>query len=427
MNGKSKTLGNEVDPGMATRTLKSVKTRSGILLHPQDFVYVQMEGAKRPEMAHVLQIYSSKKQRSGKGTSDTVKVHWLYRPLQDVHDEDLDCAPFPATHVAELFYSFHEDILSLDAVLQTIVVYCIPRHQEFEKEGMRRVPGFFCKRVYSKEQGRHALHWLTDKDYNSKSQRVVNGLLEKTRQLQNEGRLHTLSGGKHPKGEGAHSVQDLSDKGDGGENVGGAGAQPTAIDDTQTCKGDPMQPSLPNKTEAEEPYSDGRDRTSSAPSTSAMEVKRLQRKVASWLEKIAKEPTRENLDEAMIALPRWASKLHDRLQDDDAPFFLSSVWKIAGMVREIEEREVKLIVASSMIPTILGEWAFALVDAMDQPNGYKAFVLCCEAVLRLPVKLLPNENAKISQLQKRLEEWVRGGKDSVVVELATKLLQKSFR
>lgn len=411
---------------MSTKTGRAVKTPHGILLHPQDFVYVQMEGAKRPEMAHVVQIMSTNGEGRGKRKSNAVKVHWLYRPLQEVPDEDLDCAPFPGTHVAELFYSFHEDILPLDAVLQTILVYCIPKDQEFEKEGMRRVPGFFCKRVYSKENGRHALHWLTDKDYNSKSQRVVNALLERTRQLQKEGRIHTLKGGKIGKANTPPLVIDLSEV-DEDREVLDKIPKLAPLERAQPQEESTIRRAVATKDPEESPRLGDGGRGNENATTSGTEVKKLQKKVASWLERIVNEPTAEVLEEASVALPRWASKLHNRLQDEHAPFFLSSVWKIASAVREIQERKVKMIVASSMIPTILGEWAFALVDGMDQPNGYKAFVLCCEAILRLPVQLLPQENMKIEQLQKCLRRLVQEAKDDTVIELSTQLLKKSFR
>lgn len=427
LDATSATLGAGVDPTMSTKTGKAVKTPHGILLHPQDFVYVQMEGAKRPEMAHVVQIMSTDGGGRGKRKSNAVKVHWLYRPLQEVPDEELDCAPFPGTHAAELFYSFHEDILPLDAVLQTIIVYCIPRDQEFEKEGMRRVPGFFCKRVYSKENGRHALHWLTDKDYNSKSQRVVNALLERTRRLQMEGRLHTLRGGKTGKANTTPLVIDLSEGGDKDREVVDKIPKLAPSKSALPQEESTIRRASATKDAEESPRLGGGGKGNDNPTTSATEVKKLQKKVAFWLEKVVNEPNEEVLEEASVALPRWASKLHDRLQDEHAPFFLSSVWKIASAVREIKERKVKLIVANSMIPTILGEWAFALVDGMDQPNGYKAFVLCCEAVLRLPVQLLPEENKKIEELQKCLRRLVREANDDMVIELSTQLLKKSFR
>mmetsp|Transcript_10795 Transcript_10795/g.66666 ORF Transcript_10795/g.66666 Transcript_10795/m.66666 type:complete len:412 (+) Transcript_10795:2500-3735(+) len=411
---------------MSRKTGRAVKTPHGILLHPQDFVYVQMEGAKRPEMAHVMQIMSTNGEGRGKRKSNAVKVHWLYRPLQEVPDEDLDCAPFPGTHVAELFYSFHEDILPLDAVLQTIVVYCIPKDQEFEKEGMRRVPGYFCKRVYSKESGRHALHWLTDKDYNSKSQRVVNALLERTRQLQKEGRLHTLKRGKIAEANTPPLVIDLLE-GDEDREVLDKIPKLARSERAQPQEESKIRRATEKKDPEESPRLGDGGRSNDNATTSATEVKKLQKKVASWLEKIVNEPNEEVLEEASVALPRWASKLHDCLQDEHAPFYLSSVWKIASAVREIKERKVKMIVASSMIPTILGEWAFALVDGMDQPNGYKAFVLCCEAVLRLPVQLLPQQNMKIAQLQKCLRRLVQEANDDTVIELSTQLLKKSFR
>ncbi|XP_020275153.1 uncharacterized protein LOC109849685 isoform X2 [Asparagus officinalis] len=98
-------------------------------------------------------------------------VNWLYRPadIKLVKGILLEAAP------NEVFYSFHQDVISAASLLH-------PCKVAFLRRGVELPPGlssFVCRRVY--DIANKCLWWLTDQDYINERQEEVDHLLDKTR------------------------------------------------------------------------------------------------------------------------------------------------------------------------------------------------------------------------------------------------------
>lgn len=377
-------------------------------------------------MAHVLQILSTGNGTKGTSSID-IRVHWLYRPASDTHAPSTDCAPFRAIQAGELFYSFHEDVLPLDSVLQNIVVYCLSPGQPFRKRGLRRVPGYFCKRVYSRENKHHVTHWIADKDYSSRNQKIVNALLAQTRLNQERGILMKLDDpeDERPTGKIVETPPTNKRGDDRGKDRDGADAVPGPRPGSSPSSTSQLQAKVVPSCRGQ------RESTALAQAHAShdtiAEVKHLQKKIASLLNRVTTEPSTENVENLSDTMPSLALKLHGCMQLEGVPFFLSSVMKIAQSIRQLSNHQIKITVARSMLPTLLGEWAQALVDALESSNGLRAFVCCCEALMVLPIKLLPEDNQKIGILHARLKDLSVDPAQQIIQELAKRMLQKSFR
>ncbi|KAJ4813933.1 BAH and TFIIS domain-containing protein [Rhynchospora pubera] len=135
-------------------------------------------------------------------------VSWLYRPsdIKLSKGAQLNAAP------NEVFYSFHQDVISSASILH-------PCKVAFLRKGIELPTGtssFVCRRVYDIEN--KCLWWLSDKDYINERQEEVDCLLERSGK---EMHAAVQSGGRSPKPlNGPSSSQQLKSGSDSSQNMG---------------------------------------------------------------------------------------------------------------------------------------------------------------------------------------------------------------
>ncbi|KAH7302409.1 hypothetical protein KP509_23G070700 [Ceratopteris richardii] len=122
---------------------------------------------------------------------------WLYRPEEA---EKRSGGNWVSSDSRELFYSFHRDEVSAEAVMHKCVIHFIPSHKQAPLRSKH--PGFIVRKVYDPNQKK--LWNLTDEDYEDSKQAEINLLVEKTRDV-----LGDLPDIDH---EDAAREQDTSDK-----------------------------------------------------------------------------------------------------------------------------------------------------------------------------------------------------------------------
>ncbi|GMJ06706.1 'shuttle' in chinese [Hibiscus trionum] len=113
-------------------------------------------------------------------------VNWLYRPAEVKLGKGIPLEAAPN----EIFYSFHEDVISAASLLHPCKVTFLPKDVELPLG----ICSFVCRRVY--DITNECLWWLTDQDYIDERQEEVDQLLYKTRL---EMHATVQQGGRSPK------------------------------------------------------------------------------------------------------------------------------------------------------------------------------------------------------------------------------------